>query len=421
MFALWSANPYLTSFLLGPLVLAVLLVYPALLFFSPKEKDLSSSAYFYVTNEDDTPQSLPRLQDKPSVQLSIVIPAFNEESRLSKMLQEAINYLQTLEAKQETISAHKPITADRHNGDANDQVADALLRPLQSFEILVVDDGSTDKTADVALQFSRDNSLHDVLRLVRLGQNCGKGRAVRHGVLHSRGALIAFCDADGATRFSDISAITKEMARIMTSAGHGIVCGSRAHLVGSEAVVKRSFARNFLMHSFHFILSLLMRPPNPFAFLTRLTQPSRHDTRKALPVQPPIQDTQCGFKLFTRPSAQVVFPLAHIDRWIFDVELLLLAEMASSQTLRQKPQVAIEATREPAKDVLLRLPLPISEVAVEWKEVEGSKIDILKDSVGMAFDLVVIRLNYTLGRWVQPTALDVKHTQQENGDVCCRS
>lgn len=185
----------------------------------------------------------------------------------------------------------------------------------------------------------------------------------------------------------------------------------------SFLVPQRSFARNLLMHSFHFILSLLMRPPNPFAIAKRFLRAAGLERfvttvdgkRASLPTQPPIRDTQCGFKLLTRASAAAIFPLAHIDRWIFDVELLLLAEMASSATLSADPAAAARAAdaieAEGAPDPLLWLPLPISEVAVDWKEVAGSKIDILKDSVKMGLDLVVIRLNYALGRWRRPAPL----------------
>jgi dolichyl-phosphate beta-glucosyltransferase len=129
-----------------------------------------------------------------------------------------------------------------------------------------------------------------------------------------------------------------------------------------------------------------------------------------LPSQPPIKDTQCGFKLFSRPSAQVVFPLSHIDRWIFDVELLLLAELASSRTLSTKGASMDWSKKAADEDALQYLPLPISEVAVDWREVEGSKIDLLRDSIGMALDLVVIRLNYALGRWKRPSTVAIGET-----------
>lgn len=173
------------------------------------------------------------------------------------------------------------------------------------------------------------------------------------------------------------------------------------------------------MHSFHIVLSLLMRPPNPFAYLSFLTGSSSLGSRQSLPSQPPIKDTQCGFKLFTRQSAKAIFPLSHIDRWIFDVELLLLAEMASSRTLVESGASAEWSSKGAGEkgDALKHLPLPIGEVAVDWKEVEGSKIDLLKDSIGMALDLLVIRLNYALGRWKTPATISAG---SGSGSQCCK-
>lgn len=169
------------------------------------------------------------------------------------------------------------------------------------------------------------------------------------------------------------------------------------------------------MHSFHLFLSLLLRPPSPTRLLSKLT-PKGTGKRSSLPVQPETRDTQCGFKLFTRASARSIFPGAHIQRWIFDVELLLRAQMASEASIvRLAPSGGLAAVRQraaggekeaekkpAADDALLHLPLPIAEVPVVWTEIDGSKIDLLKDSVGMAVDLCVIRANYALGRWARP-------------------
>ena len=85
-----------------------------------------------------------------------------------------------------------------------------------------------------------------------------------------------------------------------------------------------------------------------------------------------IRDTQCGFKLFTRPAAQKIFPAQHLATWIFDVELLLLAKQLS---------------------------IPVAEVPIEWHEVAGSKLNIVKDSLQMLRDLMVLRGNQLVGRW----------------------
>lgn len=105
-----------------------------------------------------------------------------------------------------------------------------------------------------------------------------------------------------------------------------------------------------------------------------------------------IRDTQCGyvysdlsvsytdassssFKLSTRATTAHLYPSMHSPSWIFDCELLLLAELSH---------------------------ITIKEVGIEWKEVEGSKVDLIRDSLGMAVDLLVIRGNYWMGRWTRP-------------------
>lgn len=85
-----------------------------------------------------------------------------------------------------------------------------------------------------------------------------------------------------------------------------------------------------------------------------------------------IRDTQCGFKLFSRPAAQLIFPSQHLPTWIFDVELLLLAKM---------------------------LAVPVGEVPIEWHEIPGSKLNVVTASVQMLRDLLVVRANHLLGRW----------------------
>lgn len=85
-----------------------------------------------------------------------------------------------------------------------------------------------------------------------------------------------------------------------------------------------------------------------------------------------IRDTQCGFKLFSRKSAHLIFTNLHTERWIFDIEALLLAKLFK---------------------------MPIAEVNVNWHEVAGSKINIIRDAIRMALDLLMIRLCYSAGVW----------------------
>lgn len=242
----WATSPYLTTLLLGPPLLLLILFYPALIYLSPGKTTLSTDAYFYsTTSQPNARLALPKIVEEPKdegdegVQLSVVVPAYNEESRLPKMLKETTTYLEGLRTEERSVVGEKKSTTSHANGHSQhtDPSKEALFNPLISYEVLIIDDGSKDNTIKEALSFARENKDIEI-RIVKMGKNCGKGAAVRHGVLHSRGQLIIFCDADGATRFSDLSALAAEMGKIITPAGHGIVCGSRAHLVGSEAVVK---------------------------------------------------------------------------------------------------------------------------------------------------------------------------------------
>lgn len=164
---------------------------------------------------------------------------------------------------------------------------------------------------------------------------------------HVRGKYAVFADADGASKFEDLGKLLRELRKIQDDDGRGVAVGSRAHLVGSEEVVKRSFLRNLLMHSFHLLLWIL--------------------TPKATAA---IRDTQCGFKLFSRPALPYIIPHMHSESWIFDVEMLMLAEAAS---------------------------IPVAEVPIGWHEVQGSKLNVLWDSLGMAWGLFVLRAAWAMG------------------------
>ncbi|KAF2791202.1 glycosyltransferase family 2 protein [Melanomma pulvis-pyrius CBS 109.77] len=295
--------------------------------------------------------------DAAELFISVVVPAYNEEERLGGMLEEAVAYLQ-----------------ERY-GDAHAGAGGKYTREEKStggnagWEILIVSDGSTDKTVDTALAFAKEHQLsqhpvpvpgprtpkpttsthipHGSIRVVELEQNRGKGGAVTHGMRHVRGQYVVFADADGASRFSDLDSLVEGCRSVEDKKGRGVAIGSRAHLVGSEAVVKRSKLRNFLMHSFHLLLYLLT---------------PRATAR--------IKDTQCGFKLFSRSTLPFIVPYMHSEGWIFDVEMLMLAESAN---------------------------INMVEVAIGWKEVMGSKLNVMWDSLGMAWGLAVLRLAWGLG------------------------
>lgn len=455
--ALYHYYPHITVALVTLLVLAASSFYLLLILWTPEQKTSSPSELTFLSTLSKDPQPLPSLLDEQPkqgekeqhlnapVQLSVVVPAYNEKDRLPVMLREMVEFLEALRTQKRSVSQGLVEKGTESNGHVNgtaspssssspsSAVHSALYAPLTSYEIIIVDDGSKDDTHQVALDFARthNSSAAASIRVIRLVKNRGKGGAVRHGVLHSRGSLILFADADGATRFADLTKLCSTLSRVLTPKGHGVVVGSRAHMVKSDAVVKRSFVRNLLMHSFHIFLTLLLRPPTLSGLLAKLGPPtaSKQNGSKAktktctrgagkqvvsLPVQPEIKDTQCGFKLFTRPTAQLIFPTSHIDGWIFDVELLILAQTSSQLALQQQPpSTPSTQVRDPHNDeddsveegergLLGGLPVPIAEVAVDWQEVGGSKIDLVRDSIRMALDLIVIRANYGLGRWSSP-------------------
>ncbi len=155
---------------------------------------------------------LPSVRDSPSVDLTVVIPAYNETARLPDMFSSTLAHLEATRTSQG-----------------------------RSYEVLVVDDGSRDGTADLALKLGTQYPQSDV-RVVVLEKNVGKGGAVRHGMLHGRGRRLLMVDADGASRFEDLELLWKAMDEISPKGEAAVVVGSRAHLVKTEAVVKvRSF------------------------------------------------------------------------------------------------------------------------------------------------------------------------------------
>lgn len=181
--------------------------------------------------------------------LSVVIPAYNEESRLPA----------TLEGLQECLSGRE-------------------------HEVIVVDDGSSDHTAEVAEKFG--------YRAVRHPRNVGKGAAVRSGVLASRGSMVLVTDADLAAPIAELPKLEAALEK-----GADIAVGSREAL--GARVARASFKRKLAGKTFN----LLVR------FLTGL----------------PYRDTQCGFKLFKGEAARMLFSLVECRGYCFDVEVLLLA------------------------------------------------------------------------------------------------
>ena len=287
---------------------------PAIHFFDKRTAD---PTYVIFESKDINQQ-----YHRDNITFSVVIPSYNEEARIGIMLNETMGYFGTW---------------------------DKTL-----YEIIIVDDGSTDKTLEVAREFQRKVS-DTVCKVIKIDENIGKGGAIKLGVKHATGNYVLMADADGATDIYDLDQLYKSILGIESyqegvEGSLAVAIGSRAHLEKSS-VVNRSLIRTVLMRGFHTIVSLLC---------------SKN-----------IRDTQCGFKLFTRKAAKILFGNLHVSRWAFDVELIFISEM---------------------------LHIPIQEIAVTWHEVEGSKlirnkIDIVTTSLTMARDILCIRLCYLLGIW----------------------
>jgi dolichyl-phosphate beta-glucosyltransferase len=182
-----------------------------LLWTPPPLYELPSEKHYRAPKDPKTARPLPSIHDAASLDLSIVIPAYNETQRLPSMLSSTLEHLASF--------------------------------PKRSFEILIIDDGSSDGTATTALKLAAECYPKADIRVVQLEHNRGKGGAVRHGMLHARGRRLLMADADGASRFSDIELLLNALHKLAPaeSDAAGIAIGSRAHLVNTEAVVKVRF------------------------------------------------------------------------------------------------------------------------------------------------------------------------------------
>jgi dolichyl-phosphate beta-glucosyltransferase len=228
-----------------------------------------------------------------------------------------------------------------------------------SWEVIIVDDGSTDASAAIAMSYVQKQGS-DRVRLLKLAVNSGKGAAVRKGMMRGRGQYLLMADADGATQFSDVDQLLEAIGAADTSAATPTLAEIA---IGSRAKMQRTWLRSVLHRGFTFGMSLLMGYEG-------------------------IEDTQCGFKLFSREAAKRIFPALHIERWAFDVEMVYLAKLQRIRTL---------------------------EVPVQWHEVGGSKVHILKDALNMARDVSVIRLCYALGWWRAPVPGDPQAQEPADG------
>jgi len=230
--------------------------------------------------------------------ISIVIAAYNEENRIGESLLKIKAYL------------------DGQDAD---------------YEIIVVDDGSTDNTRQVAADYK---SKITNLKIIGYPVNKGKGYALRQGVFASKGDAVLLTDADLSTPIDELA----RLFPLISDQQYDVVIGSRA-LEPNKILKKQPWWRQGMGKTFNRIVKLL--------------------------VLDDFNDTQCGFKLFSGKVARSLFKYARVNRFAYDVEILAMAKMKGFR---------------------------ISEVSVRWINSPESKVNPIFDSLQMFFDLVKIRL-----------------------------
>lgn len=237
------------------------------------------------------------------VDLSIVIPAYNEERRLPKTLDSIYAYLQS--------------------------------RTYQA-EVIVVDDGSSDRTSEIV---NASAQKYPGLRLLSNGKNRGKGFSVRHGILEARGEIALFSDADLSTPIEE----TEKLLAAIREQGYDGAIGSRAvdrSLIATHQSAIREVAGMFFNRMVRWIMGIQ------------------------------FSDTQCGFKAFRRERARIIFEQQRIERFGFDPEILFLAK---------------------------RNGLRVAEVPVRWSHDPATKVNVAADGLRMFLELLLIRWNSVRG------------------------
>jgi glycosyltransferase involved in cell wall biosynthesis len=243
------------------------------------------------------------MEDRVQPLVSIVVPAFNEAARI---------------------------------GDSIEKIDAFIRRSSMPMELIVVDDGSHDNTADVVKRVQSK-----ALRLVRNPENHGKGYSVRQGVLSASGQYVLFTDADLSAPIDELN----KLLEVALKERADVVIGSRA--LDRQYIEKHQSRYRELGGTL-------------FNLMVRVLLGLR------------LHDTQCGFKLFHREKSRRVFEQQTICGFGFDPELLFLAK---------------------------RNGLTIRETPVRWSHAEGSKVKFLRDGVRMFLDLVRIRRNAIAGRY----------------------
>jgi dolichyl-phosphate beta-glucosyltransferase len=243
---------------------------------------------------------------------SIIIPAYNEGERLRPTLENVLAFLE---------------------------------QQRWSAEVIVVNDGSSDDTAAIVQEFAEQTP---VVKLIENPANCGKGYSVRNGMLHARGDVLVFSDADLSSPIQEMTKLLEALA-----AGADIAIGSR-WLCAELQTERQSLARQISGRTFNRLLRIVL---------------GLH-----------FQDTQCGFKAFTRQAAQKIFPMLRIERWGFDPEILFLAR---------------------------KFGFRVEEVPVLWGHKGGTRINPLTDGIRMFQEMLRIRRYDLMGDYEGRTAANL--------------
>lgn len=230
-----------------------------------------------------------------NLKLSVIIPTYNEERRIPFTLKKIVEYLSNQKYK---------------------------------YEIIIVDDGSKDRTVEIVAEIAKD--ITDP-QLIKIEKNRGKGYAIKTGILKAKGEYVLFMDADYATGIEEI-----EKCYLAFNAGYDIAIGSR-RLSESIIDIHQPFYREFMGKVFRILAS------------------------RCLMIS--VSDITCGFKCFKREVARNIFGRQKLDRWGFDAEILFIAKKYAYK---------------------------IKEIPVRWKNSGGSKVLLSLDTIRSFIDIVKI-------------------------------
>ena len=237
-----------------------------------------------------------------TIKLSVVLPAFNEERRIESTLDGIHSYLQAQNSE---------------------------------FEIVLVDDGSTDNTVSIDESWGGDT---DAIRILKLPHK-GKGFAVREGMLWARGNLRVMCDVDMSMPVEYLEQFVDKM-----SEGYDVVIGSRQ--VEGATIIGEPFHRHMMGRIFNRYVRMILISD--------------------------FHDTQCGFKCFTDEAADKLVRLQRVEGWGFDVEILIAAK---SQNMK------------------------VFEMPVEWHHGSDTKVRLFSSTLEMIKDVMMIKFRCLLGRY----------------------